>query len=122
MGNRGRKRDEGTPDARVSDEAGAATGVALVEEQALELVLVHARLSAAHDGLVRLTGQSRSVPHHLNLLGRLDHTALAHVAIQPLSVDIVALNALERGLRARALRIGNGRMGYSTTRQGTYRL
>mmetsp|Transcript_31304 Transcript_31304/g.61130 ORF Transcript_31304/g.61130 Transcript_31304/m.61130 type:complete len:334 (+) Transcript_31304:567-1568(+) len=71
--------------------------VAVVEEDALHLVLHHARLHLAHHLDVRRAADPVAEPQHLELLVRLDHPRLVDGVVQHLPVDLVGLDAFKRG-------------------------
>mmetsp|Transcript_16612 Transcript_16612/g.42039 ORF Transcript_16612/g.42039 Transcript_16612/m.42039 type:complete len:256 (-) Transcript_16612:17-784(-) len=68
-----------------------------MKEDALHLVLHHARADLPHDGDVRIAADLVGEAHHLQLELRLDHPRLVHSLVQHLPVRRVRLDPLKRG-------------------------
>jgi len=96
-------------DGGVADVAAATVEVAVVEEGGLELVLVHARLAGAHDGLVSLGGHADDVAHDLDLSRALADTAFREVSDELAAVNTILVEAVKVDLG-----VGDATVGIDT--------
>jgi len=82
-------------DGSVANVTAATVEVAVVEEGRLELVLVHARLDGAHDGLVSLSSHADDIAHDLDLSRALADTALGEISNELATIHTVLVEAVK---------------------------
>lgn len=77
----------------------ATVEVAVMQEAAFRLVLVHAGSHLAHDVTMRLAAQTVRVSHHLQLEVGLDHAALLKLIVEQRVVHIERANTIKSRLK-----------------------